>query len=159
MTAFRTIYGHYEYSVMSFGVTNASGVLIEYMNIIFHLYLDHFVVVFINNNLVYSKLGEEYVEHLMIVLHTLKEKKLYAKLLKCEFWLCEVTFLGHVILRGEIVVDPSKVDAVLQWETPKSVFEIISSLGLTGYYWRFIEGFSKLALPLTQLTWKGQAFV
>ena len=93
------------------------------------------------------------------MLRVLKEKQLYAKLSKCEFWLREVSFLGHVISKGGIVVDPSKVDAVLQWKSPKSVFEIRSFLGLAGYYRRFIEGFSKSALPLTQLTWKGQAYV
>ena len=84
-----------------------------------------------------------------MVLQVLKEKKLYAKLLKCEFWLREVSFLGHVISSGGIIVNPSKVDAVLQWETLKSATEIQSFLGLAGYYRRFIEGFSKLALPLT----------
>jgi len=84
---------------------------------------------------------------------------LFAKLSKCEFWLREVNFLGHVISNGGIAVDPSKVDAVMQWESQKSVFEIRSFLGLAGYYRRFIEGFSKLAFPLTQLTRKGQAYV
>jgi len=84
---------------------------------------------------------------------------LFAKLSKCEFWLREVSFLGHVISRGGIAVDPSKIDAVMQWESPKSVFEVRSFLGLAGYYRRFSEGFSKLALPLTQLTQKGQAYV
>jgi len=93
------------------------------------------------------------------VLHTLDEKKLFAKLSKCEFWLREVSLNGHVISKGGIAVDPSKVDAVLQWESLKSVFEIKSFLGWVGYYRRFIEGFSKLALPLTQLTWKEQAYV
>ncbi|KAK2452021.1 putative mitochondrial protein [Trifolium repens] len=158
-TAFRTRYGHYEYVVMPFGVTNAPGVFMEYMNRIFHPYLDKFVVVFIDDILIYSKSEEEHAEHLRIVLETLREKKLYAKLLKCEFWLKEVSFLGHVISNGGIAVDPSKVDAVLKWETPRSVFEIRSFLGLAAYYRRFIEGFSKLALPLTQLTRKGQAFV
>ena len=89
----------------------------------------------------------------------MKEKKLYAKLLKCEFWLQEVSFLGHVISDDYISVDLSKVDAILQWEAPKSVIEIRSFLGLDGYYHKFIEGFSKLALSLTQLTCKGKAFV
>ncbi|CAJ2679171.1 unnamed protein product [Trifolium pratense] len=158
-TAFRTRYGHYEYSVMPFGVTNAPGVFMEYMNRIFHSFLDKFVVVFIDDILVYSKSEEEHKEHLRIVLQVLKEKKLYAKLSKCDFWLKEVSFLGHVISSGGIAVDPSKVDAVLQWGTPESVSEIRSFLGLAGYYRRFIEGFSKLALPLTQLTRKDQAFV
>jgi hypothetical protein len=158
-TAFRTRYGHYEYSVMPFGVTNAPGVFMEYMNRIFHPYLDKFVVVFIDDILVYSKSEEEHAEHLKVVLQTLKDKKLYAKLSKCEFWLKEVSFLGHVISSNGIAVDPSKVSAVLQWEAPKSVTEIRSFLGLAGYYRRFIEGFSRIALPLTQLTRKGQAYI
>jgi len=129
------------------------------MNHINHVYLDRFVVVFIDDILIYSKFEEEHAEHLKIVLHVLKEKKLYAKLSKGEFWLNEVSFLGHIISGSGIAVDPSKVDAVSQWETPKSVTEVRSFLGLAGYYRRFIEGFSKLALPLTQLTCKGKAFV
>ena len=129
------------------------------MNRIFHSYLDKFVVVFIDDILVYSKTEEEHAEHLRIVLKTLREKKLYAKLSKCEFWLKEVSFLGHVISKGGIAVDPSKVDAVMKWGTPELVFEIRSFLGLVGYYQRFIKGFSRLALPLTRLTRKGQAFV
>ncbi|GAU22611.1 hypothetical protein TSUD_234330 [Trifolium subterraneum] len=157
--AFRTWYGHYEYTVMPFGVTNAPGVFMEYMNRIFHSFLDKFVVVFIDDILVYSKSEEEHKEHLRIVLQVLKEKKLYAKLSKCEFCLKEVSFLGHVISSGGITVDPAKVDAVMKWGTPESVSEIRSFLGLAGYYRRFIEGFSKMALPLTLLTRKDQAFV
>ncbi|GAU51873.1 hypothetical protein TSUD_416580 [Trifolium subterraneum] len=135
-TAFRTRYGHYEYTVMPFGVTNAPGVFMEYMNRIFHSFLDKFVVVFIDDILVYSKSEEEHKEHLRIVLQVLKEKKLYAKLSKCEFWLKEVSFLGHVISSGGIAVDPAKVDAVMKWGTPESVSEIRSFLGLAGYYRR-----------------------
>ena len=112
------------------------------------------MVVFINDILVYSKSEEEHAEHLRIMLQVLKKKRLFAKLSKCEFWLREVCFLGHVISKGGIAVDPSKFDAVMQWESPKSVFEVRSFLGLAGFYRRFIEGFSKLALPLTQLTRK-----
>ncbi|XP_050908927.1 uncharacterized protein LOC127122669 [Lathyrus oleraceus] len=158
-TAFRTRYGHYEYTVMPFGVSNAPGVFMEYMNRIFHPYLDQFVVVFIDDILIYSKSEEEHADHLNMVLQVLRDKKLYAKLSKCEFWLKEVSFLGHVISSGGIAVDPSKIDAVLQWETPKSATEIRSFLGLAGYYRRFIEGFSKIAMPLTQLTRKGQSYV
>jgi len=111
--AFRTRYGHYEYSFMPFGVTNAPGVFMDIMNRIFHPYLDQFVVVFIDDILVYSKSEEEHAEHLRIVLQVLKEKQLCAKLSKCEFWLREVSFLGHVISRGGIAVDPSKIDAVM----------------------------------------------
>ena len=109
------------------------------------------MVVFIDDILIYSKSEEEHAEHLRVVLQVLKEKELYAKLSKCEFWLKEVSFLGHVISGSGIVVDPSEVDVVLQWETPKSVTEIRSCLGLDDYYRRFIEGVSKLALPLTKL--------
>nr|KYP41435.1 Retrovirus-related Pol polyprotein from transposon 17.6 [Cajanus cajan] len=158
-TAFRTRYGHYEYLVMPFGVTNAPGVFMDYMNRIFHPYLDRFVVVFIDDILVYSKTREEHVEHLRIVLQTLKEKQLYAKLSKCEFWLDSVNFLGHVISKGGIAVDPAKVEAMLEWSTPKSVFEILSFLVLISYYRRFIKNFSRLALPLTKLTKKDQPFV
>nr|KYP39237.1 Retrovirus-related Pol polyprotein from transposon 17.6 [Cajanus cajan] len=158
-TAFRTRYGHYKYLVMPFGVTNAPGVFMDYMNRIFHPYLDRFVVVFIDDILVYSKTREEHAEHLRIVLQTLKEKQLYAKLSKCEFWLESVNFLGHVISKGGIVVDPAKVEAVLEWKAPKSVSEIRSFLRLAGYYRRFIENFSRIALPLTKLTKKNQPFV
>ncbi|GAU37338.1 hypothetical protein TSUD_395190 [Trifolium subterraneum] len=158
-TAFRTRYGHYEYTVMPFGVTDAPGVFMEYMNRIFHSFLDKFVVVFIDDILIYSKSEEEHKGHLKIVLQVLKEKKLYAKLSKCEFWLKEVSFLGHIISSGGIAVNPAKVDAMLQWGTPESVSEIRSFLGLAGYYRRFIKGFSKMALPLTLLTRKDQAFV
>ncbi|XP_050876205.1 uncharacterized mitochondrial protein AtMg00860-like [Lathyrus oleraceus] len=143
---------------MSFAVSNASGVFMEYMNRIFHTYLDRVVVVLIDDILIYFKSKEEHVEHLRVVLQVLKKKKkkLYAKFSKCEFWLKEVILLGHVISGGGIVVDPSKVDTVLQWE---SVIKIRSFWSLVGYYRRFIEGFSKLALSLTQLTYKGKSFV
>ncbi|XP_058762909.1 uncharacterized protein LOC131636300 [Vicia villosa] len=158
-TAFRTRYGHYEYAVMPFGVSNAPGVFMEYMNRIFHSYLDKFIVVFIDDILIYSKSEEDHAEHLRIALQVLKDNKLSAKLSKYEFWLGTVSFLEHVISGDGITVDPSKISAVLQWEPPKTVTEIRSFLGLAGYYRRFIEGFSNLALPLTKLTRKGQAFV
>jgi len=104
-TAFRTRYVHYEYSVMPFGVSNAPGVFMEYMNRIFHPFLDRFVVVFIDDILVYLKSEEEHDEHLRVLLGVLKEKKLFAKLSKYEFWLREVSFLGHVISKGGVVVD------------------------------------------------------
>lgn len=137
-TVFRMRYGHYKYSGMSFGVTNAPGVFMEYMNRAFHQHLDKFMVVFIDDIIIYSKNNEEHVEHLRIMLELWKEKKLYAKKSKCEFWLREGSFLGHIIFNRGIVVDPSKVDDVLQLETPKSVTKIKSFLGLVGYYRRFI---------------------
>jgi len=131
----------------------------EYVDRIFHPYLDRFLVVFIDDILLYSKSEEEHAEHLRIVLQTLEEKKLYVKMSKCEFWLHNVSFLGHVISSSGITVDPSKVDVVLHWEAPKSVTEIRSFLGLVDYYRRFTKGFSKLALPLTRLTRKREAYV
>ncbi|XP_057960665.1 uncharacterized protein LOC131152809 [Malania oleifera] len=157
-TAFRTRYGHYEFLVMPFGLTNAPAVFMDLMNRVFHQYLDQFVVVFIDDILVYSKSAEEHEEHLSIVLQVLREKKLYAKLKKCEFWLEQVTFLGHVVSKGGISVDPSKIEAVVDWVRPKNVHEIRSFLGLAGYYRRFVEGFSRLSGPLTRLTRKGAKF-
>ncbi|XP_019430482.1 PREDICTED: uncharacterized protein LOC109337862 [Lupinus angustifolius] len=125
----------------------------------FHPYLDTFVVVFIDDILIYSKDQEEHVKHLRKVLQILKDNLLYAKLSKCKFWLESVNFLGHVISSEGIVVDPPKVGTVMEWNSPKSVMEIRSFLGLVGYYQKFIEGFSKLALPLTTLTRKDKAFV
>ncbi|GAU44250.1 hypothetical protein TSUD_399960 [Trifolium subterraneum] len=158
-TAFRTRYGHYEFLVMPFGLTNAPAIFMDYMNRIFQPYLDKFVVIFIDDILIYSKDPQEHAEHLRIVLDILREKQLYAKFSKCEFWLSEVQFLGHVISQGGVSVDPSKVEAVLNWERPRTVSEIRSFLGLAGYYRRFILGFSEIALPLTRLTRKGTAFV
>ncbi|XP_052726212.1 uncharacterized protein LOC128194685 [Vigna angularis] len=156
--AFRSRYGHYEYVVMPFGVTNAPAVFMDYMNRIFRPYLDKFVVVFIDDILIYSKSCEEHEEHLRLVLGVLRERELYAKLTKCEFWMKEVQFLGHVVSAGGISVDPAKVRAVLEWESPRSVTEVRSFVGLAGYYRRFIEGFSKIVAPLTQLTRKDHPF-
>ncbi|XP_058766107.1 uncharacterized mitochondrial protein AtMg00860-like [Vicia villosa] len=130
----------------------------DYMNRIFQPYLDQFVVIFIDDILVYSRTPEDHEEHLRIVLSTLREKQLYAKFSKCEFWLSEVSFLDHVISGGGVAVDPSKVEAVVNWDRPRSVTEVRSFLGLAGYYRRFIMGFAKLALPLTKLTRKEVAF-
>jgi len=157
-TAFRSRYGHYEYVVMPFAVTNAPTVFVDYMNRIFRPYLDKFVVVFIDDILIYSRNKEEHAGHLRIVLEMLREHQLYGKLSKCEFWLDEVQFLGHVISSHGIVVDPSKVETVLKWERPRIVTEVRSFLGLAGYYRRFVEGFSKMVSPLTQLTRKDQPF-
>jgi hypothetical protein len=155
--AFRIRYVHYEFLVMPFGLTNAPAIFMDYMNRIFQPYLDKFVVIFIDDILIYSKDSQEHAEHLRIVLEVLREKQLYAKFSKCEFWLSEVKFLGHVISQGGVSVDPSKVEAVLNWERPRSVKEVRSLLGLAGYYRRFILGFSEIALPLTRLTRKGAA--
>jgi len=158
-TAFRSRYGHYEYVVMPFGVTNVSVVFIDYMNRIFRPFLDKFFVVFIDDILIYSRTHEEHVEHLRLVLGILREKQLYAKLSKCEFWMDEVQFLGHVICEQGIVVDPPKVKAMVKWESPKSAIKIRSFVGLMSYYRRFIDGCFKIVAPLTQLTRKDQPFI
>ncbi|GJU63326.1 putative reverse transcriptase domain-containing protein [Tanacetum coccineum] len=150
-TAFRTRYGHYEFLVMPFGLTNAPAVFMDLMNRIFHEYLDKFVIVFIDDILVYSKSEEEHERHLRIVLEILRQKKLYAKFSKCEFWLQQVAFLGHIVSADGIIMDPSKVEAITKWPRPTTVTEVRSFLGLAGYYRRFVEGFSRLALPLTSM--------
>src|SRR6266540_4353190 len=121
-------------------------------------YLDKFVVVFIDDILIFSKTKEEHEEHLKMVLQKLRDHQLYAKLSKCEFWLKEVSFLGHVILGGGVSANPGKVRDVLIWKTPQNVRDIRSFLGLAGYYRRFIEGFSKISKPMTALLKKGVIF-
>ena len=153
-TAFRTRYGHYEFLVMSFGLTNAPAAFMDLMNRVFRLYLDRFVIVFIDDILVYLRSELEHERHLGLVLQTLRQYQLYAKFSKCEFWLSRVGFLGHVVSADGIYVDPQKVEAVANWEQPTTVTEVQSFLGLAGYYRRFIEGFSKIAGPLHCLTRK-----
>jgi hypothetical protein len=114
--------------------------------------------VFIDDILFYSKNEEEHEEHLSLVLQKLRDHELYAKFSKCEFWLKEVAFLGHIITNEGIAVDPSKVRDVLKWEPPRTVSEIRSFLGLAGYYRRFIEGFCKIVKPLTTLLEKDREF-
>jgi hypothetical protein len=122
--------------VMSFGLTNALAYFMYLMNKVFMKYLDKFVMVFIDDILVYSRSEEGHEEHLHIALQKLRENRLYAQLSKCEFWMKQVAFLGHIISKGGISVDPSKVQDVLSWNAPMSVGDIQSFLGLAGYYWR-----------------------
>jgi hypothetical protein len=140
-TAFITRYGLYEYTVMSFGLTNASAYFMYLMNKVFMEYLDKFMVVFIDDILIFSRNEEEHDEHLRLVLQKLRNNQVYAKLNKCEFWLKEVSFLGHIISEGGISIDPSKVKDVLSWNTTQNISDIRSFLGLAGYYKRFIERF------------------
>ena len=153
-TAFRTRYGHYEFLVMPFGLTNAPTAFMDLMNRVFQPYLDRFIIIFIVDILVYSGSSEEHSEHLRIVLQTLRERQLYAKLSKRQFWLDRVAFLGHVISAEGVSVDLQKIEAVVNWKPPKNVSEVRSFLGLAGYYRKFVEGFSKIAAPLTKLTRK-----
>ncbi|KAI3724555.1 hypothetical protein L2E82_36336 [Cichorium intybus] len=157
-TAFRTRYGHYEFTVMPFGLTNAPAAFMDLMNRVFKPYLDRFVIVFIDDILIYSKSKADHERHLRLTLQTLQGNQLYAKFSKCEFWLNEVQFLGHIVSDKGILVDPAKVEAVNNWKAPRTPKEIRSFLGLAGYYRRFISNFSKIALPLTFFTCKGTPF-
>ncbi|KAI0492241.1 hypothetical protein KFK09_026510 [Dendrobium nobile] len=158
-TAFSTRYGHYEFLVMPFGVTNAPAIFMDLMNRVFREFLDQFVIVFIDDILVYSASEDEHARHLSIVLETLRRHQLYAKFSKCEFWLKSISFLGHVISGEGISVDPQKIQAVADWPRPTTVFEVRSFLGMAGYYRKFVKGFSQISTPLTRLTQKSVAFV
>jgi hypothetical protein len=149
--AFSTRYELYEYLVMSFGLTNTSAYFMYLINSVFLPELDKFVVVFIDDILIYSKTEEDHADHLCIVLQRLRDHRLYTKFSKCEFWLDSVKFLGHTISSKGISVDPTKVQEVMDWKPPTSVRQIRSFLGLTGYYRRFIPDFSKIAKPMTEL--------
>jgi hypothetical protein len=143
---------------MSFGLTNAPAYFMYLMNNMFMEYLDKFVVVFIDDILIFSKTEEEHEKHLRMVLEKLRSNQLYAKFSRCEFWLTEIAFLGHVISAGGVSVDPSNVKYVLNWMPPMNASEIQSSLGLAGYYRRFINDFSKIAKPMTRLLEKNKDF-
>jgi hypothetical protein len=157
-TAFVTRYGQYEFTVMSFGLTNAPAYFISLMNKVFMEELDKFIVVFIDDILVYSKSVEEHEQHLRVALGKLRAHKLYAKFSKCEFWLEKISFLGHILMAEGVAVDPGKVETVSNCRQPTNVSEIRSFLGLAGYYRRFIEGFSKIARPMTELLKKEKKF-
>ncbi|GJV88453.1 putative reverse transcriptase domain-containing protein [Tanacetum coccineum] len=157
-TAFRTRYGHYKFQVMPFGLTNVPAVFMDLMNRVCKPYLDKFVIVFIDDILIYSKNKEEHEEHLRLILELLKKEELFAKFSKCKFWIPKVQFLGYVINSQGIHVNAAKIKSIKDWESPKIPTEIRQFLGLAGYYRRFIEGFSKIAKPMTKLTQKKVAF-
>jgi hypothetical protein len=143
---------------MSFGLTNALAYFMNLMNKVFMEYLDRFVIVFINDILIYSKSDSDHEEHMRLVLQKLRDNQLYAKYNKCEFWIDEMSFLGHIISNGGISMDPTKVKEIMAWSIPTIVSEVRSFLLLARYYWRFIEGFSKIAKPMTSLLKKGREF-
>nr|GFC60876.1 putative reverse transcriptase domain-containing protein [Tanacetum cinerariifolium] len=157
-TAFRTRYGHYEFQDMPFGLTNAPAVFMDLMNQVCKPYLDKFVIVFIDDILICSKDEKEREEQLKAILELLKKEELYANFSKCEFWIPQVQFLSHVIDSQGIHVDPAKIESVKDWASPKSPTEIRQFLSLARYYRRFIEGFSKIAKPMTKLTQKKVKF-
>ncbi|GJV30048.1 putative reverse transcriptase domain-containing protein [Tanacetum coccineum] len=158
ITTFRTRYGHFEFQVMLFGLTNAPAVFMDLMNEVCKPYLDKFVIVFIDDILVYSKDEEEHVKHLKIILELLKKERLYAKFSKCDFWLDSVQFLGHVIDRSGVHVDPAKIEAIKSWAASTTPTKVRKFLGSDGYYRRFIEGFSLISKPLTKLTQKNKKY-
>jgi hypothetical protein len=157
-TTFSTRYSLYEYLVMSFGLTNAPSHFMYLMNFVFMAELEKFIVVFIDEILIYLKNKKENEGHLRIVLQRLRHYRLYAKYNKCEFWLGKVPFLGHVMSSEGISVDPGKVHDVLDWKPPRTVHQV-SFFGLALYYRRFILNFSKITKPITDLLKKEEKYV
>ncbi|GJV01119.1 putative reverse transcriptase domain-containing protein [Tanacetum coccineum] len=158
ITAFRTRYGHFEFQVMPSRLTNAPVVFMDLINRVCKSYLDKFVIVFIDDILVYSKDEEEHGKHLNIILELFKKERLYAKFSKCDFSLDLVQFLGHVIDHSGVHVDPAKIEAIKNWAAPTTPTEVRQFLRLAGYYRRFIEGFSLISKPLTKLTQKDKKY-
>jgi len=150
-TAFRTRYGHFEFKVMPFGLTNAPATFQSMMNNLFQEYIDKFVSIYIDDILVFSKSKEEHLEHLKIVLDILRDAKLYGKMSKSEFFKTEMEFLGHIVTRDGIKVDPHKVQVVRDWKTSKNIHDVRSFLGMCNYYRKFIEQYAHIIGPLTKL--------
>ncbi|GJU01094.1 putative reverse transcriptase domain-containing protein [Tanacetum coccineum] len=158
-TTFRTRYRHYEFQVMPFSLTNAPAVFMDLMNRACKPYLDKFVIVFIDDILIYSRNKEEHADHLRRILELLRKEELYAKFSKCDFWINIVQFLGYVIDSQGINVDPTKIEAVKNWASPTTPTEVRQFLGLAGYYQRFIKDFSKIVKSLTELTQKNKKYI
>ncbi len=154
-TAFSTTTGHYEYRVMPFGLVNSPSVFQSFINDVFRDMLDHYVIVYINDILIYSETLQEHIQHVRSVLQRLIKYQLYAKLEKCEFHTTSVTFLGYIISQEGVAMDESKVHAVLNWPLPSNIKELQRFLGFVNFYRRFIRGFSSIAAPLTDMTKKG----
>lgn len=158
-TTFRTRYGHYEFTVVPFGLTNAPSVFMSLMQGVFRTFLDKFVVVFLDDILVYSDSLEEHEQHLRLVFECLKRNKLYANPKKCDFFKTEIIYLGHIITREGIAVDPSKIRAIVEWPAPTNVSKVRSFMGLASYYQRSVANFLNIAHPITSLQRKGKKFV
>ncbi|GJU98748.1 putative nucleotidyltransferase, ribonuclease H [Tanacetum coccineum] len=158
-TSFRTRYEHYKFHVMRFGLTNTPAVFMDLMNRVCKPYLDKFMIVFIDDILIYSRNKEVHANHLRIIFKLFKKEKLYAKFSKCDFWISIVQFLGHLIDSQGLHIDPSKIEAVKNWTSPTTPTEIQQFLGLAGYYRRFIKDFSKIAKSLTELTQKNKKYI
>jgi hypothetical protein len=157
-TAFKTKYGLYEYVVMPFGLTNAPSTFQHLMNNVLHPYVDRFVMVYLDDILIYSNTPEKHAEHLRLVLSALRKAQLYCKMSKCSFFQTEVDYLGHLITDKGVTVDPRKLESILAWPTPTNVGELRSFLGLVQYYAKFVHNFAELAFPLTQLLKKESSF-
>nr|GFA15093.1 putative reverse transcriptase domain-containing protein [Tanacetum cinerariifolium] len=158
ITSFRTRYGHFKFQMMSFGPTNVPAVFMGLMNRVCKPDLDKFVIVFIDDILVYSKDEEEHRKHLKIILELLKKERLYAIFSKCDFWMNSTQLLGHVINHNGVHVDPAKIKTIRNWAAPTTPTEMRQFLRLAGYYQRFIEGFSLISKPLTKLTQKDKKY-
>lgn len=158
-TMFHTRYGQYEFRVVLFGVTNTPSVFMSLMNGVFRTYLDHFIIIFLDDILIYSRTMEEHEGHLRQVMQCLRENQLYANLAKCDFFQSEVNYLGHVVLGEGISVDPSKIQVIVDWPAPTNISEVRSFMGLARYYRRFVQSFSQIEPPITSLQRKGKKFV
>jgi hypothetical protein len=157
-TTFRKRYGHYEFTVVPFGLSNVPIVFMCLMNSVLRDYLDKFVIVFLDEIMVYSKSEEEHEKHLRMVLQVLRDHQLYAKLSKCSFYQEKIHYLGHIISKYGIFVDPEYIEAIRESSAPKNVKEVISFMVLVVYYRRFIIGFSRIAHPITSLQRKEKKF-
>ena len=152
LTAFRTRYGHYEFSVLPFGLANAPASFMTLMNDVFRNELDKFVIVYLDDILVYSRTWEEHLKHIHVVLTKLREQRLYGKISKCKFGMQEVEYLGHILQPSGLRADPHKTTIIKQWPTPTCKKHVQSFLGLVNYYRRFIKGCCAHSKPLTTLT-------
>ena len=158
MTAFMTCYSLFEYLVMPFGLCNAPATFQAYMNKALQPYLDVFCTAYIDDILIYSNTLEEHQEHVNLVLDALTATGLHLDINKCQFETQEVTYLGLIINTTGICMDPSKVDAILTWESPQNIKDVQGFLGFANFYRRFIKNFSRLVKPLVNLTQKDVKF-